>query len=53
MGNPTEVGDCREGADVVVVVIVIDDHVGVEDNVDVVCHGEEEDEGGGGGEIFL
>jgi hypothetical protein len=24
-GNPTEVGDCREGADVVVVVIVIDD----------------------------
>ena len=51
MGNPTEVGDCREGADVVVVVIVIDDHVGV----GVVCHGEEddEDEGGGGGAIFL
>ena len=50
-GNPTEVGDCREGADVVVVVIIIDDHVGV----GVVCHGEEEDEdeGGGGGAIFL
>ena len=52
-GNPTEVGDCREGADVVVVVIVIDDHVGVEDDVGIVCHGEEEDEGGEGGAIFL
>ena len=50
-GNPTEVGDCREGANVVVVVIVIDDDVGF----GVVCHGEEEDEdeGGGGGAIFL
>ena len=51
LGNPTEVGDCREGADVVIVVIVIDDDMGV----GVVCHGEEEDEdeGGGGGAIFL
>jgi hypothetical protein len=53
LGSPTEVGDCRKGADVVVVVIVIDDHVGVGYNVGVVCHGEEEDEGGGGGENFL
>ncbi len=52
-GNPTEVRDCRKGANVVVVVIITDDPVGVGDDVGIVCHGEEEDEGRGGGEIFL